>query len=326
MAAIDGVMALNHILLSGAGQLGSRYLQGLVSVGRPLSITVVDPSKSALARAQARWLEVGGCVTSHQVAWYESLPGDFDGADLAIISTSADCRSSVVADISNRGSIRYWVLEKVLAQSVGELEQLKVATGSSGGCWVNTPRRMMSWHRQIRSLIPPCAPLQVRNRGGLWGLACNSIHFIDLVAWWTGERLVRVDTAGLNHNWFESKRPGFYEITGVLTATFSGGTTLHLESHPDAEEQGIFINTPASNWHIDETTGVCIGADGHRVNGQIEYQSTMTTRLVTSILQEGHCELPTLAESADQHAVLLDAMLAHWNRTHHRNDDRLLIT
>ena len=28
----------------------------------------------------------------------------------------------------------------------------------------------------------------------LWGLACNSIHFLDLLDWWTGEKIVSINT------------------------------------------------------------------------------------------------------------------------------------
>ena len=36
------------LLLVGAGQLGSRYLQGLAHVDTPVSITAVDPSLNPL--------------------------------------------------------------------------------------------------------------------------------------------------------------------------------------------------------------------------------------------------------------------------------------
>ena len=46
------------VLLVGAGQLGSRYLQGLAKVSIPLEIHVLDISESSLRIAEARWNEV----------------------------------------------------------------------------------------------------------------------------------------------------------------------------------------------------------------------------------------------------------------------------
>jgi len=43
------------IVIVGAGQLGSRYLQGLVRCSHRLRIQVVDPAPEALTTAADRW-------------------------------------------------------------------------------------------------------------------------------------------------------------------------------------------------------------------------------------------------------------------------------
>ncbi len=50
--------AAHTVLISGAGQLGSRYLQGLAKCRLPLRIVVQDNSRDSLERAQLRWNEV----------------------------------------------------------------------------------------------------------------------------------------------------------------------------------------------------------------------------------------------------------------------------
>ena len=55
------------LLLVGAGQLGSRYLQGLVASDSELEITVVDPSSESLETAKLRWIAAGGDESSHQI-------------------------------------------------------------------------------------------------------------------------------------------------------------------------------------------------------------------------------------------------------------------
>ena len=42
------------VLIAGAGQLGSRHLQGLAAAEASLRIFVHDPSNDSLARAEAR--------------------------------------------------------------------------------------------------------------------------------------------------------------------------------------------------------------------------------------------------------------------------------
>ncbi len=315
-----------NIVLIGAGQLGSRYLQGLVEVPMKLSITVVEPSVQSLSFADKRWIEAGGEESFHSVHWRASLDNLPKEIDLAIVATCADSRSQVVSELSKRYKVKYWVLEKVLAQSKDQLTLLGDSVAGAQGCWVNTPRRMMAWHRRIKETLIGQSPLHMHRCGGLWGLACNSIHFIDLVAWWTGEKLDSISTVGLDHSWFESKRTGFYEVAGVLEGTFSDDSTLRLEARSVKQDRGLIVETSNGIWNIDESAGIASDKDGQTILGTLEYQSTMTNRLISSIFEKGVCDLPTYTESAQMHAMFIDALLCHWNQTQHRNETILPIT
>ena len=120
-----------------------------------------------------------------------------------------------------------------MAQSEESLDEISLLIQNSDGAWVNTSRRMMSWHQQIRENLPNGVSLCVRRKGNSWGLACNGIHYLDLVAWWTGETLTAIDISELDLKWTESKRKGIFEITGIITSTFSRGSTITLESRLD---------------------------------------------------------------------------------------------
>lgn len=310
------------ISLVGAGQLGSRYLQGLVASKSDLEITVIDPSSESLETAKSRWIEVGGDESPHQVRWIESLPSDLHRVDVALIVTSSKGRAGLIDKIAKEIEVRYWVLEKVLTQSSEELGLIQSALAGCEGAWVNTPRRMMTWHQSLKEAFSVCGSLEVAYSAGLWGLACNSIHFIDLVAWWSGEALVSIDTSGLDHHWLESKRAGYFEITGELVAHFSGGTSLRLISKKDAQAQPIEIALrDGVFWEVDEPAGTARSSSGEQRDGRIEFQSQLSGRLVDDILQRGECDLPSLDESSPMHAIFLDSMLAHWNRSQNRNDD-----
>ena len=316
-----------NVLLVGAGQLGSRYLQGMVSGESQLSITVVDPSSSALETAKSRWIEAGGDHCHHQIRWATDIPTELEKIDLTLVVTSAKGRAELVKQIASQMAVRYWVLEKVLAQSIEELEVIFRATGQSHGSWVNTPRRMMRWHTELKEIFAGNGPLSVTYSAGLWGLACNSIHYIDLVAWWSGESLVSVDASGLANQWIESKRAGYFEITGELVAQFSDGTVLRLASNEGAVVQPLRVElNDSSVWEMDEPAGLATGPEGQRIKGQIEFQSQLSGRLVDDILLRGQCGLPSLEESSAMHAIFLDAMLTHWNHSQNRNDEFIPIT
>lgn len=316
-----------YVLLMGSGQMGSRHLQGLVAMKAELEITVVDPSPKSLETAQSRWIEAGGAESSHHVRWLESLPPNLQRVDIALIVTSSKGRADLIDNVAKAIDVRYWVLEKVLSQSSEELREIQAAVSSCDGVWVNTPRRMMPWHQSLKDAFASRGALEVSYSAGLWGLACNSIHFIDLIAWWSGESLVSVDTSGLGRNWQESKRAGYFEITGELVAEFSGGSVLRLQSNKGALAQPLKIQlADGVVWEINEPAGMARSVAGSQLGGQLEFQSQLSGRLMDDILQRGECDLPSLDESCAMHAIFLDAMLVHWNQSQNRNDDRVPIT
>ena len=81
-------MKMFKVLIVGAGQLGSRYLQGLASLDIPLSIAVVDPFEPSLAIARERYLEVNS-PCNHKIDYLTNFDQSNQCYDLAIISTPA---------------------------------------------------------------------------------------------------------------------------------------------------------------------------------------------------------------------------------------------
>ena len=315
-----------NCLLVGAGQLGSRYLQGLPGIERQLSITVVDPSSASLDVARQRLAEASP-PTSHEVQFTTSLDDAPKQLDLALVVTPAHCRADVVAAIRARHEVSAWILEKVLAQSSQQVEQIEKCLEGQTQVWVNTPRRLMAWHQAIKEQLLASGPaaLRVRMAGGHWGLACNAIHFIDLVSWWTGARVDCVDSRGLG-DWQPSKRSGFQEVFGSLMVNFRDGSALDLHCNQSDVPPRIEVETPEGIWLIEEAAGKAIGPFGQEIAGQLCFQSALTAPLVEQILTDGRCELPSLADSAAQHRPLLDALLQHWNHSHSRQDQAVPIT
>lgn len=302
------------ILISGAGQLGSRYLQGLAKCRMPLRIYVQDIYEESLGRAEQRWDEALGPETHHDASFhasFESLPSQLD---VAIVATTADVRPRVVENIANLSAVRFWVLEKVLAQNETGLDQIVAHLRGASGAWVNTPRRMMTWHRQIKANLGMGRPVKLSVEGGGWGMACNAVHLLDLLAWWADEKLLDVETNRLDPHWFESKRPGNWEVMGTLEARFSGGSHALLSARRGDDFPMLKVSDGHLTWLINEAEGRARRSDGIEIPGRNAYQSEMSAGLVESILGTGACDLPTLEESTALHRVLIHAMLEHWRR------------
>lgn len=317
---------MSSVLLVGAGSIGIRYLQGLACSGDINKVIVLERSHADAILARNRW-DLTNKNTDLNLNWLVDQSDISDSVDLVIVSTTADTRLSVISELVGIVDANFWILEKVISQSTCDLEKVKSELSFPLHSWVNTPRRLMYWHKCLKEHLESSFPLKIVKSGAMWGLACNSIHFIDLVSWWTNETLVSVNCTGLSQVWFESKRQGFYEVTGDLIATFSGGSVLTVCSDPKAQDDQITVITRQGVvWTIDESKGVARSTEGAEVLGQLEYQSALTSRLVTGILEAGSCELPTLQESSQMHAIFLDAMLKHWNDSKGLNDTHVPIT
>ena len=306
--------SFSTILVSGAGRLGSRYLQGLAKCRLPLKIYVQHANAESLSRAEKHWNEILTPEMVHEVSFhtsFEHLPAQID---IAIVATTADIRPHVVGKITRHTVVRYWVLEKILAQSEKNLDDLLSHVSEGSKAWVNTARRIIPWHQQIKSKLGLSHPMTLKVDGGAWGLACNAIHFLDLLAWWTGETLLEVRTDSLSQNWFESKRPGNWEVSGTLEARFSGGSRASLSAVEDGDYTSLEVSDSRLLWLIDESKGMASRSDGIKIPGRITYQSEMSAGLVESILETGCCGLPTLEESAALHRVFIRSMLEHWKQ------------
>ena len=144
---------IKSIIIVGAGQLGSRYLQGLKKINNSLKIFVQDTSIESLNKAKDRWDEINNEECKHQIYFLQDFKNFPKCIDLAIISTPANIRANVVQSLSNLVKVDYWVLEKVLAQNLHEISMIRNSVTKSKGAWVNTSRRMINWHKEIKSNI-----------------------------------------------------------------------------------------------------------------------------------------------------------------------------
>jgi len=316
-----------NIAIIGAGELGSRYLQGMSGCKFPLDIFVVDPSHASLSQAKERWHQVSAGSDTHSVVFLDNFSGIHDILiDVIIVATSSEGRADLIRELSSQIEVRYWVVEKVLAQSESELKLISKVLKNFPGAWVNTPRRMIKWYQDIIASSPGGSPITCTVSGGDWGLACNAIHFLDLVAWWSGEELVSIQTDELAPQWHKSKREGYWEIFGTLTANYSQGSRLVLKSTSGDASYLVEIQAEGFAWEIHELNGAAARSDGESISGRLEFQSEITGRLIESILKSGRCDLPTVDESAVLHIPLVNQLLIDWNKKMKFKYARLPIT
>lgn len=303
------------VLLVGAGELGSRHLQSLATLSA-CRIDVVEPSEAAQDLARQRLLQ----ITAHaQVHFLSSIEHIAKHYDLAIVATGSSGRFDVTSRLLKQVELKFLILEKVLfQQSDHYVQTLQFLTKSAVQVFVNCPRRLFPLYQQFREQYFG-SPIKLNVSGNLWGMACNSIHFIDVVAFLTGEALLEVDGSGLNRT-FSSKRPGYLEVEGQLQATFSQGSTLMLQCTADTEQPMTIQLRCQISQHdlvIDEQLGQIQNIDDGSLllkGLPMLYQSQLTANVVNDLRKYSHCGLTPFSESVSLHQPLLAALLAFFRQ------------
>ena len=314
------------ILLVGLGQLGSRYLEGMAKSKLNLDIVAVDQSKTSIKKAKNIWNFKNKKNLQKNINWHQKLPLYNSEYDLAIICTSSRGRAKLISSISKKITIKFWILEKILAQSIDELDLIYLSTLKSHKIYVNTPRRIMKWYKKIKIKLSKSKILKISNTDSKFGLVCNAVHYIDLISWLTGKLLISVNTSKLKRQWFHSKRKEYYEVDGELLAKFEDNLELSMKSNPNLEKKMQLNLGNQTIWTINEYKGVAKTINGDKILGKLELQSEMTPLLLKQLLICGFCDLPELKESIIQHKKLIAPLLKHWNKVNNRNDKLLPIT
>ena len=313
-----------QVAIIGAGQLGSRHLQGLKLASSPLYITVMDSNDESLSVAKERYDAVSpiGEKTVCYVKNIDELPSELD---LVIIATGSKPRAAIVQSLLNLATVKYLVLEKVLFPSLLDYNNVERLLKDKGvRCWVNCPRRMYGSYKQIKETIDPTKPIYMTNADEDWGLCCNAIHMIDIFLYLTEETSYTVETRFLNDKIENSKRGGYIEMTGTLKVSTPKGNELTLISEKDFKgEKNFMIENNHNMYVISEGEGKW-SMNGNIYQYSMPYQSQLTGVLADELLITGGCSLTPFNTSVEYHKPFIEAMLAKYNAIEDTPDNKIL--
>jgi hypothetical protein len=286
-----------QIALIGAGQLGSRHLQGLALLDRPARVTVVDPTDTSLATARERFAQVKqGKVEAVFTQSIGDLPRELDGA---VVATGADVRRKAIEALLGQSKVKVALLEKVLFQKIEDYAAVGALLEKRGTrAWVNCAQRLWPFFRDLRPRTLGKSNVDIVVNGANWGLGCNAIHNLDLLHFMTGSDECRIESR-LDPGTIPSKRPGFIEFTGTLVAHgVRGNRVLQVSEREGDAPFEIEVRTPDSVfvWTLKD------GAP---------FQSQLTHGVLADMLDKGTSVLPGYPESAALHVSMLEVFLRH---------------
>lgn len=311
---------MKKIALIGAGQLGSRHLQGLAKSDLEISIEVVEPFEGSRKTAKERFEEVPSNEKIIKIDFLENISQLSNDLDIVIVATNSDVRFKVVKELLENKTVQNLVLEKVLFQKIVEYKQVKeLLFNTNTKCWVNHPRRMFPFYKDLKEKLSVSKNINFSVSGGAWGLGCNGLHFLDCFSYLSNTQNMELNSALLDKTLYETKRKGFNEVNGMLVGKLDTNSfSINCFANNPSPVQ-FNITSDEINISIDEAKGwyrVAYKNDNWnpvvKEEKIVYFQSELTNILLNDIF-DNKCTLPSYDEAMKLHVSYLSSLIDHIN-------------
>ena len=306
------------VLIVGGGQIGSRHLQGALKSTHRLSITIVDPSLSSLELSKSRAQSTMLGHPSSTIKYSQELPKN-KNFNICIISTNANVRAKITRDLLVSCQIKHIIFEKVLFQKDTDYENIsKLIDEKKIIAWVNCPHRTYFFYQEIKSTLDNRKAIEMSVSGSSWGMACNTIHYIDLFSYLVNCSDLKIVKTNFSDNILKSKRSKkFYEVNGLMEFKTGIHSLKIFCQHKEDKSLHIKIKNKNIEHFFKEDKGILQS----KVNGLIEiknqnlpYQSDLTEKLINNLIDKNKCDLTIYKESRIYHHLLLSAIKPHLSK------------
>jgi hypothetical protein len=287
---MDGRKYVMRICIVGVGNIGMRYVQGISKTFPDAQLVLIDCDARLKELAQ---LDLGN------VLLLPSLDDIDVPIDLFVVSTSCESRLSIYKRCLELNP-KYIILEKYLFKSRQEYEECLSLT--------RVPTFVNQWmygSKTFDCLFENDAQ-SVELRGSGWGLACNSVHWMDVFKRHMNITHLQVGSDTVISEVFASKRTGYEEIFGELVfEDRDSDKTFKLVDMPDpslVNMQKITVDGKVYTFDFSKII------EGETVLSHFPYFSELIGGIVGEILAHGSCHLPLLEESISQHLLIEDIL------------------
>jgi hypothetical protein len=294
---------MKKIALLGFGNIGFRHLQGILKVKETLSIDVFDINPNAKDRLK-------DLETNHNIQFSTDLTFFHNKSyEVVIVATCADVRLEILRRFLDISKAKRFILEKIPFQSVEDyvdgMNLLK-----SIPTWINCPFRIYPSFQELKQQVSTSTNLLNMNySGSSWGLACNSLHYLNLMEYLTDSSVTKIELNYIEEV-YESKRKGFFDLNASLTAQFNNGTSLQLISTKRPElinRYSLLVKNDLIL--IDEVNGKITSTDSLDIKDfRIYYQSELTNFIIEKILADEDTGLSSLDGSFNLNKLFLNAL------------------
>lgn len=314
IAGAPRIVKMNKVAIIGFGNIGKRHLEGLLKSKHSLDIFLVDPNMDFLKNKNNVILENKIIHKIHFMNNSKLLPSKID---VAIISTTSSVRKAVIESLIETVQLKYLILEKIVFQEVVHFKYFKeLFSDNNITAFVNCPMRGYKIFKDIKKSIRN-KKISLTNVGNGWGLACNSIHVIDLFWYLSGASKLFFNNTKLHSKTYQSKREGFVELKGELSVRSEKDDLLIINDTEDYNFfQKIIIKLDNSEYSIDLTER----NHYHKLENQntsdiyfkFPFQSELTGNYIDELIDSSNIRnLPSFNDCSEYHIPMLETFIDH---------------
>jgi predicted dehydrogenase len=317
-----------NILIVGLGNIGTRHLEALNKSEIDFDIYVYDINinvykfiKHKLNHRRTIFL------SSIDNASNNGIP---ENIDVAIVATSSFGREILIGKLILNFKIKNLILEKVLFQQVESYSNfVSVFKEENINCYVNCPRRVMKSYKILKNELSALNISRITINGGGWNLLSNTIHFLDIIHFFTNDETVNIDILeSLSDKYFESKRRGYIEMNGAFSGQINGIDFI-ISCDESNADLVIEIEADESVYSINETLQkITVHKKSSYVSNvfNIEYVSTTSLVIVEDLLRNHTCGLAKYSIHSILGESLIKLILAKQNTLLGENSNLCQVT
>lgn len=301
------------VLIVGLGGIGYRHFQAVLKCKADIDLYVVDISREAIERAKAYETESGCNIKVYYYDHINYIQNEL--FDVIIIATASKIRKCMFESIlNNNNTLRNVIFEKVLFSDLDDYKSVKELIQKNNiTAYVNCTGRENRDYQKLRERIKNAKYYKFVFRGSNWGLACNSIHKIDTVAFLTDYAGMDIQMDGLllEDQIYESKRLGYKEFYGSFSGKMGDNIDFVFECNHDNLPCIFDIYTDEGFYSIREGDKIVIfdGLGSETEPFELEYVSNTSTLVVDNLLNNESVFLPSYEESIKYHIPMMEMFI-----------------
>ncbi len=291
------------ILIIGCGNIGLRHLDAIKKINSNLIIFLYDKNIK----------KING-LKKKNIIILKNLNQNLT-FDLAIISTNSKERFEVFKNLVNKNKVKKIIFEKFIYFRNYQFSQtLKILKQKKIKAWVNCLRREINIFKKIKLQIK--SEFEIYFCSNNWGLACNSIHFLDLFAFLSKTKKIENYSNKLNQVIYKSKRRGYDELKGKLQFNFNK-SSLILEDNIKFKKKLFFIKTKNKVYSFNKIENI-LGIRDLKKNSlkkykcEVPYVSNISYKIVKKLINRKKIELTTFEETINHHKLLIKIFSNHF--------------